>query len=321
MPTLRASLLIFLLLAPALAAQAAYKKWVDENGVVHYGTTIPPEYAQKGHTQINDRGIEVGTVERAKTPEEVARERELERLRAEQLKLEQEQRARDRVLLQLFSTEDDLIMVRDGKLQQVDAQIKLKQKQLDRLKDRLSTLQARAAAAERGGRKLNKKQQENLEATKAQIESGYGYIIDKEASKLRIAKHYDRDLERFRQLQRTQAGLIELEKPEGPTVISVPGAFLCKDADHCARLWPHAKQYAANNVNTKVELDSERIFMTQRARNPDEINVTLSRLSKRGVERIFLDLQCQDTVNGRKLCEQESVKSIQRDFITHLNGL
>jgi hypothetical protein len=302
----------------ALPAQAAFKKWVDENGVIHYGASIPPEYAQQGHTEINERGIETGRVERAKTAEEVARERELERLRAEQVKLEQEQRARDRVLLKLFRTEEDLIMVRDGKLLQIDAQVKLKQKQLDRLKERLSKLQGLAADAERSGQALHKKQQENLDATKAQIESGYSYILDKEADKQRITNRYNRDLERFQQLQRTQAGLIELETPQGPTVIQVPGAFVCKDEEHCARLWPHAKQYAMAHANTKVELDGKRIFMTQRARTPQQLNLTLSRLSKRGIERIFLDLQCQNTVDGREFCKQDDVRAIQHNFTAHL---
>lgn len=311
-------LLSLALIALAVSAQAAFKKWVDENGVVHYGTSIPPEYAQKGHTQINERGIEIGHVERAKTRDEVARERELERLRAEQLKLEQEQRARDRVLLQLFRTEDDLLMVRDGKLQQVDAQIGLKQKQLDRLKQRLTKLQAQAASIERSGRKLNKKQQENLDATKTQIESGYSYILDKEADKLRISQHYGRDLERFQQLQRTQAGLIELEAPQAQTVIKVPGAFICGDEQHCARLWPHAKQYAVEHATTKVGLDGKRIFMTQRAREPGDINITLSRISRRGLERIFLDVQCPNTVEGRELCQSPQVQAIRHNFTAQM---
>jgi hypothetical protein len=182
-------------------------------------------------------------------------------------------------------------------------------------------LQGQAAAAERSGKKLNKKQQENLDATKVQIESGYSYILDKEADKLRIASHYERDLERFRQLQRTQAGLIELEAPQGPSVIQVPGAFVCDDAAHCARLWPAAKQYAIEHANTKVELDGPRIFMTRRARSPEEINITLSRLSKREIERIFLDVQCQNTVDGRKLCQKPEVQAIQNNFIGHLEKL
>ena len=317
MPLLRTTLYMSLLLL-ALPTQAAFKKWVDADGIVHYGTSIPPEYARQGHTEINERGIEIRQVERAKTAEEIAQEQELQRLRAEQARLEQEQRSRDRVLLKLFRGEEDLIMVRDGKLLQVDAQIKLKLKQLDRLKERLSKLQGLAAEAERSGQPLHKKQQENLDAVKLQIESGYGYLLDKEADKQRISNRYRRDLDRFRQLQRTQAGLIELETPQAPTVVQVPGVFVCEDAVHCARLWPRAKEYAMANANTKVELDGKRIFMTQRSSDPQEINLTLSRLSRHGVERIFLDVQCQDTLDGRALCRTKETQAIQHRFTDYL---
>ncbi len=294
------------------------KKWVDEDGVVHYGTAVPPQYSQKGHTQLNQRGIEVGRVERAKTQAELEQERELQRMRAEQQKLEQEQRARDRVLLTLFRSEDDITMVRDGKLAQVDAQIKIKQKQLGRLKERLRKLQGKAAAAERAGRKLNKKQKENLAATKQQLESGYSYLLDKEGDKQRITNRYARDLDRFRQLQRTKAGLIGLEAPQEQQIIRVPGAYMCKDAEHCDRLWVPAKKYAQEHSNTPVELDAKRILMTQRARKPSELNITLSRLSKRDVERLFLDVQCMNSLEGQEHCEKAEVKAIQDNFFSYL---
>jgi hypothetical protein len=313
------TLVLSLTFAFTLTAYASgIKKWVDEDGVVHYGTSVPPQYSQKGHTKLNQRGIEVGRVERAKTEAELEQERELARLRAEQQKLEQEQRARDRVLMTLFHSEDDIMMVRDGKLAQVDAQIKIKQKQLGRLKDRLRKLQGKAAAAERSGRKLNKKQEENLAATKQQLESGYSYLLDKEGDKQRITNRYARDLGRFRQLQRTKAGLIELEAPQKKQVIRVPGAYVCKDAEHCDRLWVPAKKYTQEHANTPIELDAKRILMTQRARKPTEVNITLSRLSKRGAERLFLDVQCMNSLEGQEHCAKDEVKAIQGNFFSYL---
>jgi len=319
MHLLRTSLAISLTVAIGLSANAAgIKKWVDENGVVHYGTSVPPQYSQKGHTQLNERGIEVGRVDRAKTQEELERERELAQIRAEQRKLEEEQRARDRVLMTLYQSEDDILLVRDGKLAQVDAHITIKQKQLSRLKERLRKLQGQAAAAERSGRRLNKKEKENLAATKQQIESGYSYLLDKEGDKQRITNNYARDLERFRQLQLTKEGLLGLESPQAPQLIRVPGAFVCDDAEQCDRLWIPAKKYAQKHANTPIELDAQRILMTVRARNPSELNITLSRLSKRGVERIFLDVQCMNSLEGQQHCDTEAVKNIQGNFFSHL---
>ncbi|MDH3551543.1 MAG: DUF4124 domain-containing protein [Gammaproteobacteria bacterium] len=47
------------LLAPlgASAQQAVTYRWVDDEGVVHFGDRIPPEYAEKPKQVLNDQGI------------------------------------------------------------------------------------------------------------------------------------------------------------------------------------------------------------------------------------------------------------------------
>ncbi|HKU80279.1 MAG TPA: DUF4124 domain-containing protein, partial [Rhodanobacteraceae bacterium] len=34
-------------------------KWVDENGVTHYGDTVPQEYSQREQQILNSQGVEV----------------------------------------------------------------------------------------------------------------------------------------------------------------------------------------------------------------------------------------------------------------------
>src|SRR5690606_41769383 len=60
------------------AAQKLYR-WVDENGVVHYGDRIPPQYVDRDRDVLNDSGVTIGVEEGAQTDEEragLARERE-----------------------------------------------------------------------------------------------------------------------------------------------------------------------------------------------------------------------------------------------------
>ena len=116
-----------------LAHAAGYKKWVDEDGVTHYGRVVPPQYVDREHSELNQRGIEVKRHDRAKTPEEIERDKALAALRAEQQKLLEEQQERDRILLNLYRNEDDLVMARDGKIHQLDSQIKLNQLHLQQL--------------------------------------------------------------------------------------------------------------------------------------------------------------------------------------------
>ena len=101
------SILCSIALAPAQAGN--FKKWVDEHGVTHYGTSVPPQYRDRAHSELNQQGIEVKKHDRAKTPEELKRDKALAALRAEQKKLLEEQQARDRILLNLYRNEDDLV--------------------------------------------------------------------------------------------------------------------------------------------------------------------------------------------------------------------
>ena len=112
------SIVFLIALLPAQAGNI--KKWVDENGVTHYGTAVPPQYRDRAHSELNEHGIEVKRHERAKTEEEIERDKALAALRAEQQKLLEEQQARDRILLNLYRNEDDLVMARDGKIAQLD---------------------------------------------------------------------------------------------------------------------------------------------------------------------------------------------------------
>ena len=313
-----ATLLIALLPCLAAAESGAIKKWVDADGVTHYGTSIPPEYVSKEHTELNQRGIEVKHVDRARTPEEIAREKELEKLRKAQQQAIADQRAKDRILLNMFRTEDDLIMLRDGKLAQMNAQLKLKQAYVERLKKRLTNWQAAAAAREREGKKPTAKQLENLQTIQQQLESAYSSIVEKEAAKRQITNQYTYELNRFRQLRSgfRASSADDIEAPrEAPTVIPVAGAFVCQDNAQCDRLWGYAKTWTKDHSGTPIEVIGERILVTKVPSKPEEVSLTVSRLSRDGVERLFLDINCHKSVSGKELCATEPVQALRDKFV------
>jgi hypothetical protein len=311
---------LLIALPPCLAAAqtGAIKKWVDADGVTHYGTSIPSEYLNKEHTELNQRGIEVKHVQRARTPEEIEREKELERLRKAQQQAIADQRAKDRILLNMFRTEDDLVMVRDGKLAQVNAQLKLKQSYVERLRKRLSNWQAAAAARERQGKKPTAKQLENLQTIQQQLENTYSNIVEKEAAKRRITNRYTYELSRFRQLKSgfRASSTEDIEAPrETPRVIPVAGAFVCQDKAQCDHLWGYAKKWTKENSGTPIEVIGERILVTKVPSTPEEISLTVSRLSREGVERLFLDINCHKSVSGKELCATAPVQALRDKFV------
>lgn len=311
---------LLLLAAPA----SAIKKWVDENGQVHYGTTIPPEYVSGGHSELNQRGIEVDRVDRAKTPEEIAQERELAQLRAAQKRELEEQRARDRVLLNMYRNEDDLLLERNGKLARIDSLIELKQTQVERLKQRLATWQAAAADAERRGSQLTNKQKQNIESVKAQLEAAYASIVEQRDNRNMLQARYDRDLARLRQLRHVAGNTsrAEAEAPEDDAAAmpELDGVFVCASEGQCDQLWEAAVRYAREHATTPTEVEGKRILMTRKALNPGELSITLSRISRDSGERLFLDLQCAPNSQGQQFCNSEAVRQVRDNFNAHLKA-
>lgn len=308
-------LIVFALTAPAHAAKI--KKWVDENGVTHYGSSIPPEYQDRAHTELNNRGIEVERYDRAKTPEEIERDQALEALRAEQQKLLAEQQARDRILLNLYRNEDDLVMSRNGKIAQLDGQIKLTHAEIRRLKTRLSEFQSRAAAAERAGRQLNKRQRENLDSTQRSIEKAYAIILGKEDEKRSTLEQYDYDLARFRKLRQggvRAANADNIAKSDIPDLVDT--AVRCNGDEECLRLWGIAQKYAREHATTPIDLSADRILVTAPPRETRDVSITVSRLTDRtdGGERIFMDVQCVSFTEGQEFCRGPEVETIRENF-------
>jgi hypothetical protein len=56
---------------PSSKQGIAYR-WVDEQGVVHYGDHIPPQYASQERAILNSQGVEVGHLDAQKTQEQAA---------------------------------------------------------------------------------------------------------------------------------------------------------------------------------------------------------------------------------------------------------
>lgn len=308
------SLCLLALLASPLQA-AKFKKWVDEEGVVHYGTTVPPQYINKEHTELNQEGIAVEHTGRARTAAEIAQDKEIKRLRAEQQKLLHEQKAEDRMLLNLYRSEDDLILVRDGKLAQLDAQIRVKKQEIERLKQRLSKLQNRAADLERRGRRLDKNTSLDMESTQRQIEDSYAGILQREDQKQKLAQRYNADLARFRQLKKIDKERAVRSGAANQQDVVIDTAVPCNEQD-CDALWRKATDYARRHATTSVEVAGPRILMTSSPREANDIAITVSRIAadKTGGERIFLDVQCATSVTAQAFCRGEKVTNIRRNF-------
>jgi len=312
---------IVLLVALPPTQAGGIKKWVDENGVTHYGTHVPTRYKDKQHQVLNKDGIVIERRDRAKTPEEIERDKALATLRAEQQKLKEEQQERDRILLNLYRNEDDLVMARDGKLSQLDGQIRIKHKEIRRLKNRLSEFQITAASVERGGKQLTPKQLSALQTTQRSIEKSYAMILAQEDEKRATVEKYNFDLARFRHLRKHAARAPNadvIKESDIPDLVET--AVGCTKGGECNRLWQVAQEYARTHTTTPVDLTANRILVTAPPRDLKDISITVSRLDDKdgGGERIFMDVQCANFTEGKEFCRGPMVKKIRHEFRTKL---
>lgn len=313
-PILVIILASLLTLASASAADKPSGKlyrWVDEEGNVHYSDKLPPEQAQKGRDEISDRGVHLGTVPPAKTPEEYAREQEEARLRAEHQRILEAQQAADKVLLRTFRTEDDLLLARDGKLASIDIMIKVTQGNIRRAQTKLTDLQARAATAERSGRAAPAQVMADIQATQRVIEEGYATIVRREGEKDVIRAASERDLKRFRELKNLNLG----KEIPGQRVLELSNIIVCEGTE-CAAAWARADAFVRRHATTPLQIQGDNILMTGTPVEESGVGIAVSRIQDKVAKRtvLFLDLYCRPTLAGQEFCASEKVNGIRRAF-------
>jgi hypothetical protein len=133
-------------LAPAWAAAAPGRstptnngrvlyKWLDKDGITHYGDHVPPEYANQEQHILNSEGYEIRHLDAAKTAEQAAAD--------EQKRQETEQRqVRDKNLLSTYASVQEIERLRDQRLTLLADQIKVTSQFLETLNGRMKKMRA-----------------------------------------------------------------------------------------------------------------------------------------------------------------------------------
>ena len=125
----------------AAAQQGSTFKWVDENGQIHYGDSIPAKYADLPKDVVNDHGVTVGSLEGKKTEEQLAAEKMAEQKR---VAIELQKRA-DQALLATYLSVEEILMHRDRRVELFQAQSRVTELYLNNLNRRLQSLEAEAS--------------------------------------------------------------------------------------------------------------------------------------------------------------------------------
>jgi hypothetical protein len=173
-------------------------RWVDEQGVVHYGDSIPPQYAEKAHQLINQQGVEVGHSEAQKTAEELA-------VDAQEHAEVQKRQQHDSFLMATYTSVKDIESLRDVRLDQLQGQRVAAEAYVDNLHSRLVALQGRAKHfrpynANPDARRMPDDLAEDLVRTLKELSSQSTALTAKNEEVSAVRAQFQSDIERYREL-------------------------------------------------------------------------------------------------------------------------
>jgi hypothetical protein len=177
-------------------------KWVDENGVTHYGDRIPPEYASQEQHVINSRGVEIRHVDAQKSSDQLAAD--------EQKRADAAQRAlRDKNLLSTFATVQEIERLRDQRLTLLADQIKVTSLFLENLDGRMKKLRADSArfrpySADPKAPPMPDQLAEDLVRLSTDVHTQEQNLKEKRGEEAAMSIQFESDIDRFKELKHIQ---------------------------------------------------------------------------------------------------------------------
>jgi hypothetical protein len=174
-------------------------KWTDDQGIVHYGDSVPPQYAQKERAVLNNRGVEMRKLDAQKTPQERAAD---ERARQDDFK----QKQHDAFLMNTYTSVKDIEALRDLRLDQLHAQRVAAELYVDGLHARLGVLQGRAQnfkpySARPNAHRMPDDIAEDLVHTLNELRTQKNALSVKTEEETSTKAQFQADIERYRELR------------------------------------------------------------------------------------------------------------------------
>jgi hypothetical protein len=193
---------VLLLAAPAFSAGTAGRtlfKWVDEQGITHYGDHIPPEYAGQEQRVINSQGVEINHLDAQRTAEQLAAD--------DQKKADAEQaRNRDHNLLNTYASVQEIERLRDQRVTLLTDQIKVTSQFLEVLDGKLKKLRAggmyfKPYSMDPKAPAMPDQVAEDLVRVRNDIRTQQLNLQEKRSEETTMSKQFESDIARFKELK------------------------------------------------------------------------------------------------------------------------
>lgn len=184
--------------------------WVDKDGNLHAGDSVPAEYAEQDKTVLNSRGVPVATIEGHRTPEQIEA---AQRKRAAEEKAKKDAflaRQRDQNLLATYLTVEEIESLRDRRADILEAQARVTIQYLDQLRTKLAGLEQNALKY----RPYNPAEDapampdhlaEDLVRTVKGVRGQERNLETKRAETQKLREQFGRDIARFKELKKIES--------------------------------------------------------------------------------------------------------------------
>jgi hypothetical protein len=198
-PWIVAILVTGILSLSAVSVSAETYRWKDKDGKVHYGVTIPAEYAEQPYDILNSAGIVIEHIEDTSIPQDVIEEK---KVLARQPLISQEERRiqSDKLLVIQYRSEEDITAALDLEIAQLIYDSRLIDQSYESTSTSIRNQVRQAADQQRAGQKISADQQNEiarLYARRARDERRRMAMQEREE---RIRSRFQNDLERYRSL-------------------------------------------------------------------------------------------------------------------------
>ena len=199
-----ATVVLFSLMTADAAADETQKlyRWVDREGIVHFGDSVPAQYAELEKQVVNEHGITVDVLRGKKTPEEIAEEKRLEELRVQR----ELQRRSDMALLATYLSTAETEMHRDRRIELFQAQARVTELYLKTRENRLEELRAEAQkfkpySEDPDAEMIDPELAEDISSTRETIERHERNLQKFFTDEQSIVARFDGDIDRFKMLK------------------------------------------------------------------------------------------------------------------------
>lgn len=186
------------------AADRVRYKWRDESGSLHYSDSVPPEATRFGYEIVNQHGVVVRRVERAKTEAELAAAKaSADKIAAEKRKADEAAR-NDAQMLAAYPTEEELRKSLQAQIDLIKQNIQATEVGIASQEKSLAERLVHAAEQERNGKPVPPPVQKQINTLRAGLADQKAFLERRTADRTAMEKQLSDELERYRVLKKRQ---------------------------------------------------------------------------------------------------------------------